>query len=292
MPQPIYLPRHPTFMEQFLKTGAVDNIMRSIMMGVQNRRQDEDTARGLKKEGYTEVQPVPESQQEAAPQTPEEQAAFESGPRGEYWKKHAPPDVTVGNDRGFGPFRSPERGFRKPVEPKMTFGIEKGEGGRDWAIVRKGDKIVKVDRVKSEKDKDTRTSMRKDYEYALQQHSKGLADHPGSFSTWRRAQKRAGATRITMGEKVRTNKAIQISKMQTGIRSPKFREAARAYVMKGEDADLFSPEKIEEKTREEMLKRISELYPGKKVTFEKRKRKDGSEFLGFYIDGKLERLAE
>jgi len=119
MPQPIYLPRQPTFMEQFLGTGVMDNIMSSIMMGVQNRRADDATARGYLDKGYTEVQPVPESQQAAAPQTPEEQAAFESGPRGAYWKQHAPADVTVGTGRGAGPFHSPKRGFRKPVEKEV-----------------------------------------------------------------------------------------------------------------------------------------------------------------------------
>jgi len=284
MPQPIYLPRQPTFMEQFLGTGVMDNIMSSIMMGVQNRRADDATARGYLDKGYTEVQPVPESQQAAAPQTPEEQAAFESGPRGAYWKQHAPADVTVGTGRGVGPFHSPKRGFSKPVEPKTTFDVVEKKG-QLFSVTKKGNQIIKSQHIKQKTATDP--TLVKEYKFAQHQFANGVGKDPGDFMTFSRRQRKSGATRITMGEKVRTNKALQISKMQTGIRSPQFKERATKFVMSQPDADLLEPGEVEVRVREEMLKRIQNLYPGKEVVFDMKNGK-----LGYYIDGKLERLAE
>jgi len=144
MPQPIYLPRQPTFMEQFLGTGVMDNIMRSIMMGVQNRREDEKTIRGYQEEGYTEIHPRSEYQQQmAGPQTAAERAAFAKGPSAQEWGLKDP-DVSVGTGRGVGPFHSPKRGFSKPVEPtELSQGkpYEMNVGGKPIRVVPWYDKI-------------------------------------------------------------------------------------------------------------------------------------------------------
>jgi len=175
MPQPIYLPRQPTFMDQF--SPYMDNIMKSIMMGVQNRRADEETARGYLDSGYSEVQPVPQSQQAASPQNAAEQTAFESGPRGEYWKQHAPADVTVG---GRGPFNGglmgmPKRGFRKPVEPKMTYkAVKDKETGRAFLEVYKDEKLSKVSAM-SQASKDAGTKYQKKIKYFKGKNGKAMA---------------------------------------------------------------------------------------------------------------------
>jgi len=283
MPQPIYLPRHPSFMEQFLQTGAIDNIMQSIMMGVQNRREDEKTIRGYQEQGYAEADYT-------AP-TPEEAARGYGGVAG------SPTRAAPGQWKGNVYDKSRQvsvagRQFQRPVEPKVTFGIEKGTGDNDWEIVRKGNQIVTAKRVKPTKDKDTRSSLIKGYEYALQQHEDGLAKHPGSYTEWSRRQRRSSATRISIGEQVKAQTEKQIAKMQTDIRSPKFKENARASVMRTPDSDLWETNEVELKTREKMDKDIRALHPDKTVTFEAKKRKDGSTVLGWWIGNKLIRLAE
>jgi hypothetical protein len=136
MPAPIYLPQQPGFMEQFLKTGALNNILQSIMMGVQNRRADEETSRGYLDKGYTETTPMTPSEQAAAPQNPAERAAFEQGPRGQYWQQRVP-DVTVGGGRGL--MGTPQRGFRKPPEVEYDAKVEtfKGENGEKYNFLIK-----------------------------------------------------------------------------------------------------------------------------------------------------------
>ena len=139
MPGMTVLPQQPTFMDQF--APYMDNIMRSIMMGVQNRREDESTARGYLEEGYQETIPMTPSQETAAPQSPEERAAFQGGPRGQFWQQRVP-DVTVG---GRGLMGMPKRGFRKPVEPKMSYKITRDETtGKPLLKLFKGGNLYSV----------------------------------------------------------------------------------------------------------------------------------------------------
>jgi len=268
MPQPIYLPRQPTFMEQFQSTGAMENIMRSIMMGVQNRREDEKTIRGYQEKGYAEADYT-------APTPQEVQAGYRGAAPGQY------------KGEVYDPSRQVEvagRRFQRPVEPKTTFDVVEKKG-QLFSVTKKGNQIIKSQHIKQKTATDP--TLVKEYKFAQHQFANGVGKDPGDFMTFSRRQRKSGATRITMGEKVRTNKALQISKMQTGIRSPQFKERATKFVMSQPDADLLEPGEVEVRVREEMLKRIQNLYPGKEVVFDMKNGK-----LGYYIDGKLERLAE
>ena len=122
MPAPIYLPQQPGFMDQFLKTGALENILQSIMISAQNRRRNEEKIQGLQKEGYTEADYTAPTPQEA-------QAGYRGQAPGQYQGQTYDKSNQVGvAGRQFQP-------------PKETFGIEKGTGKKDWAVVRRGNKL-------------------------------------------------------------------------------------------------------------------------------------------------------
>lgn len=133
MPPVIHLPRHPTFMEQFNQSGAVNNILRSIEFGIQRRMMEEKEIRGLQKEGYVEADYT-------APTPQEVQAGYRGAAPGQY--KGAVYDPSRQVDVA-------GRRFQRPPEPEMSFGVEKGKGGQDWDVVRKGGKLFKVARSKT-----------------------------------------------------------------------------------------------------------------------------------------------
>jgi len=130
----IYLPQQKSFMDQFLSTGIMENIMRGIMARNQNLREDQETARGYQDAGYTEIQPRSQFQQQnAGPQNEAERQAFAKGPSAQEWGLK-PPDVSVGGGRGL--LGSPQRGFRKPPEVEYKVGVEtfKDESGKQYPM--------------------------------------------------------------------------------------------------------------------------------------------------------------
>jgi len=121
-------------MDQF--APYLNNIMQSIILGVQNRREDEATLRGYMGKGYTQIQPRSEYQrQTAGPQNEAERQAFVRGPSAQEWGLK-PPDVSVGSGGLFG---MPRTGLRKPEETTYDYFIEKKKG-REFLVMRDSNK--------------------------------------------------------------------------------------------------------------------------------------------------------
>lgn len=143
----IYLPQQPSFMDQFLGTGVMNNVMQAMMMRMQNQRADKEYAQGLQEKGYTEIQdPSTYKADEYIDTTPKTlPMPRQTGPQ--QWVPPQKPDVTVGGGRGL--MGTPKRGFKRPAVPETTFGTTQGTGGNDWDVVWKDGKVFKAARSKA-----------------------------------------------------------------------------------------------------------------------------------------------
>jgi len=263
MPQLIYLPRHPTFMEQFLPNfnQAVQMMMLMRMKKdarVEGRKEKiEDRQWELEKDGWEKTDPTAPSEAE--------KANYLRQNAGTYQK----PDITVG-----------KQGYQKP---ETTFDIIEKKG-QLFSVTKKGNQLIDFDYI-AKKNHDP--SLVRQYKFAQKQFVEGTGQNPGDFTTWSRGQKKSGATTISIGEKVRTQTAKQVAKMQTSIRGPKFRQDAMKAIQSMPDADLMTPQQVELKTREEMDRRIRSVYTDEDVQFDER---DG--VLGWWLGKHLIRRAE
>lgn len=265
MPQPIYLPRQTTFMEQFqpYMSQAVQMMM-LMRMKKQARTEDrqsqvEDRQWELEKDGWEKTDTDYTAPTEA------EKDNYLRQDAGTYQK----PDMTVGG-----------QGYRRP-ETSFDLIEKKGEL---FSLTKKGNQLVDFEHISK---KNTDPGLVRQYKFAQKQFVEGIGKNPADFTTWSKSQKKAGATKISIGEKVRTQTAKQVATMKTSIRGPKFRQDALKTVQGMPDADLLRPEQIELKTREEMDRRIRSVHTGEDVQFDER---DG--VLGWWLGKHLIRRAQ
>lgn len=225
MPQPIILPRQPTFMDQF--APYLNNIMQSIMLGVQNRREDEATLRGYMDKGYAQIQPRSEYQRQmAGPQNEAERQAFARGPSAQEWGLK-PPDVSVGSGGLFG---MPRTGLRKPEETEYKVGVEtlkdKTGKGYNFLIKRTQDgKFVTAQNVpatalpsgirKTRKRLNKKTGMTEQQEYIV--NKAGKETWAGKWTLFK--DPAASATNIFMGTGPGGKPLIMSSKGKPNIRT-------------------------------------------------------------------------
>lgn len=113
------------------------------------------------------------------------------------------------------------------------------------------------------------TSQIEQYNLAVEQFKEGLGTDPKSFTEWKRANARAGATRIDLAEKVKQRKTFKDVDLKATVQTPKFKADAMNAVKQrlGSDWDYLEPFEKDEHVFREMDKNIKEIYKGEKVDF-------------------------
>lgn len=107
----IYLPQQPSFMDQFLGTGVMNNVMKAMMMRMENQRADAESIQGLQQQGYSEADYT-------APTPQEKAAGYRGAAPGQYQGKVFDPSQQV---------EVAGRRFQRPPEPKMSYKAVKDE---------------------------------------------------------------------------------------------------------------------------------------------------------------------
>ena len=128
---------------------------------------------------------------------------------------------------------------------------------------------------------DTTTQI-KNYNMAMGQYLKGQAPFPGNFSDYTKAQSRAGATKISLGEKLVEAEAKSNLKMKQSVKSPSFRNDTIKF-LKSEDSDWEDRDAWvkEEAIFKEMNRQIQVVHKNKAVFDE------GRNPPGWYVSNKL-----
>jgi len=129
------------------------------------------------------------------------------------------------------------------------------------------------------------SSMIEQYNFAVKQSVTGEGPPPGSFTEWRTKQKQAGATRISMGEKVQLHAAKQEETRKGLVKSPGFATKAiqSLKIKHGENWDMMEPYQQQELQFKEMTSQIKSVYPD--AVFDERNGKEG-----WWVGNKLIRL--
>ena len=128
------------------------------------------------------------------------------------------------------------------------------------------------------------TNQIKNYNMAMGQYLKGAASYPGTFSDYTKAQSKAGATKISLGEKLTEAEAKSNLKMQQDVKGPSFRNKTIKFLESQdsdwEDRDVWVKE---EAIFKEMNRQIQVVYKNKAVFDE------GRNPPGWYVGNKLVR---
>jgi hypothetical protein len=130
---------------------------------------------------------------------------------------------------------------------------------------------------------DTTTQI-KNYNMAMRQYLQGTAPYPGNFSEYTKAQSRAGATKISLGEKVAEVEAKSDAKIRQEVKKPGLRNKTINF-LKSQDQDWEYKDKYvqEEAIFKEMDRQIQVAHKNKAVFDE------GRNPPGWYVGNKLVR---
>lgn len=121
------------------------------------------------------------------------------------------------------------------------------------------------------------TSLIEQYNFAKKQFEDGTSEDPGSFTKWKKSVAKAGATKISFGEKVALHEAKAETTAKIALRkeiqSPKFRSTILSDLKKqyGMDWKYLESFEKEEFLFREMDKRIKEAYPQQEIVFDESK---------------------
>ena len=128
------------------------------------------------------------------------------------------------------------------------------------------------------------TNQIKNYNMALQQYLQRKAPYPGTFSEYTKAQSRAGATKISLGEKLTEKEAVSELNMQQEVKKPDLRNKTMTF-LKAQDPDWDVKDTWvkEEMIFKEMNRKIQIAYKNKAVFDEERNPP------GWYVGNKLVR---
>lgn len=185
-------------------------------------------------------------------------------------------NITIENWPRFRQY-SEARGVPRELMPTQQFFID--EAKRKGTTPQKEldyYKMTAAQKIQAER-KPKPTSLIEQYNFAKQQFKDGTSEDPGSFTKWKKSVAKAGATKISFGEKVALHEAKAETTAKIALRkeiqSPKFRSTILSDLKKqyGRDWKYLESFEKEEFLFREMDKRIKEAYPQQEIVFDESK---------------------
>jgi len=151
-------------------------------------------------------------------------------------------------------------------------------------ITKRGPEIAGVQQKKES------PNMIQQYNFAKRQYQAGEGPDPGPFTIWKEKQSQAGATRISIGEKLGYHKAKKEIDLKQSVRGADFRGKAIAAAKAQYDREWQSLTPYQKDTAiwTEMDSSIKAAYPDDKVIFGVYKGKTG----WWLIEGKRKKLIQ
>lgn len=122
------------------------------------------------------------------------------------------------------------------------------------------------------------------YNFAMNQYLTGQGKNPGSFTEWKKSVSRAGATRISIGEKIAVKEATSNLNIRQAVKKTEFEDKV-ATSLKNQNPDVWDFKPVWERQElvfREMDRRIRVAYKDENVVFD-----EDRKVPGWYVGNKL-----